>query len=125
MVRHVGGVAGNAVNPAAKRGAANPAQALNFRKILQGRLGPSSPVRLSAHAAQRMRQRSISLTSADMNRLNQAADKLASKGGREALVVMDQVGLILDVANRTVVTAVERQNLQENVFTNIDCAVFA
>jgi len=40
-------------------------------------------------------------------------------------VVMDGLGLILDVANRTVVTAIDSQRLQDNVFTNIDSAVFA
>lgn len=101
------------------------ADALSFRKLLQGTLSAPPQVRLSAHAAERIRQRNIEFTQADMSRLSQAADRLSAKGGREALVVIDSVGVILDVKNRTVVTAIERADLQDNVFTNIDSAVFA
>ena len=60
-----------------------------------------------------------------MQRVSVAAGNLAAKGGRQSLVVMDNVNLVLDVRNRTVVTAVERWNRQGDIFTNIDNAVFA
>lgn len=99
---------------------------VDFRRVFEGVIGPEQKeVKLSAHARERLRERSIELGETDMARLTSAADKVASKGGRDALVVMDGLGLILDVANRTIVTAIDRQRLQENVFTNIDSAVFA
>lgn len=97
----------------------------DFRRALDEATRRTGEVRLSAHAEERLRQRNIDLSSADMARIGKAVERLAAKGGREALVVMDSVGLILDVKNRTVITAIERGNLQENVFTNIDSAAFA
>ena len=97
----------------------------DFRTALRQAQRRAGEVRFSAHALERLRQRDINFTASDVRRVSQAAEKLAGKGGRQSLVVMDGVGLILDVANRTVVTAVERRALRENVFTNIDSAVFA
>ena len=111
------------VSTGAQAGAARPG-AVDFRQVLEKTLGTRG-VKISAHAEERLKARNITLGNADMERISAAADKVASKGGRDALVVMDKVGLILDVRNRTVVTAIERMQLSENVFTNIDSAVFA
>jgi len=35
------------------------------------------------------------------------------------------VALVVSVRNRTVITAVDKERLKENVFTNIDSAVIA
>jgi flagellar operon protein len=50
-------------------------------------------------------------------------DRAAAKGARESLVMMDDVALVVSVKNRTVITAVDRAHLKDNVFTNIDSAV--
>jgi len=130
MIRQTNPV-GVARQAPADTAAVRPAGAPDFRALLHGVLRqPGAPdradaVKLSSHARERLRQRNIVLGDADMQRISAAASRVASKGGRDALVLMDEVGLILDVANRTVVTAIEREKLQENVFTNIDSAVFA
>jgi len=106
-------------------GAVRQAGAQSFGQALQTAMKRDGSVRISSHAQERLRERNITLGEADMQRIGAAAEMIAAKGGRDALVVMDKVGLILDVANRTVVTAIERQRMQDNVFTNIDSAVFA
>jgi flagellar operon protein len=55
-------------------------------------------------------------------------DKAAAKGARSSLVLMDrsdqsQVGLVVSIPNRTVITAVDTQSLKDNIFTNIDSAM--
>ena len=122
MINQVNGILAPVGQQAPPKAAA---AAGDFRTALEGAMRPDKDVRLSLHARERLRERNIVLADADMQRISAAADKLASKGGRDALVVMDKVGLILDVPRRTVVTAIERQRLAENVFTNIDSAVFA
>ena len=52
-------------------------------------------------------------------------DKVAAKGGRDALVMMDDVAMVVSVKNRTVITALGRDQAKDNVFTNIDSAVVA
>ena len=37
--------------------------------------------------------------------------------------MVDDVALVVSIKNRTVITAVDKDHLKENVFTNIDSAV--
>lgn len=45
------------------------------------------------------------------------------KRGRESLLMIDDVALIVSIKNRTIITAVDKAHLSESVFTNIDSAV--
>lgn len=85
---------------------------------------PPGGVRLSRHAGERLAQRGLSLSPAETGRLERALDEAARKGGRESLVLMDRVALVVSVPNRTVITAVPR-GAEPAVFTNIDSAVIA
>ena len=92
----------------------------SFSQILDGKC---SAVKLSAHAQARLRSRNIQLDPARQAKLSAAVDKAAAKGSRESLVLMDDVGYVVSVPNRTVITAVDGQSMKDNVFTNIDSAV--
>ena len=91
-----------------------------FRAALQQAQGG---VRLSAHAQARLQSRHIELDAEALRRVENAVDKAAEKGSRESLLLMDDVALIVSVRNRTVITAIDKESLKENVFTNIDSAV--
>jgi flagellar operon protein len=90
-----------------------------FAETLGGQLG----VRFSAHAEARMQSRGLSFDSSQLERLSSGVDAAAAKGSREALVLLDQVAMVVAVRNRTVVTAVPREEASQSVFTNIDTAV--
>ncbi|MDQ1255900.1 MAG: hypothetical protein QG656_494 [Candidatus Hydrogenedentes bacterium] len=77
----------------------------------------------SAHAAARMRQRGIALTPADEGRIGRAMDQAAAKGARESLLLMDQCALVVSVPNRTVITVVPPNEMDDTVFTHIDSAI--
>ena len=47
------------------------------------------------------------------------------KGIKESLVVVDSLAFIVNVPSRTVVTAMDQNESENNVFTNIDGAVIA
>lgn len=91
-----------------------------FRTALQQAQGG---VKFSAHAQARLQSRHIQLDAEALRRVENAVDKAAEKGSRESLLLMDDVALIVSVRNRTVITAIDKENLKENVFTNIDSAV--
>jgi flagellar operon protein len=93
-----------------------------FAKVLDEKL-PGQPVRLSQHALERLKARGITLTESDMKKLAGAVDSVAQKGGKDSLIMMGDAALVVSVKNRTVVTAMDRQGMQGNVFTNIDSAV--
>jgi len=80
-------------------------------------------IKFSTHAMQRLRERNISFDADQMAKLNDAITKADSKGVQDTLVLTDKAALIVNVPNRTVVTAMDKNNLNGNVFTNIDGAV--
>lgn len=77
------------------------------------------------HAQNRINHREINLSREGMNRLSAAVEKAAQKGGRESLVLMDDLAFIVNVPERKVVTAINTSNGRENVFTAIDSVVLA
>ena len=98
-----------------------------FRDVLRQEVATTTPVTFSAHAQARLRSRNIQFTPDELDRLNTAVDKVAAKGGREALFLIksgqgQQTGLLVSVKNRVVITAVDEASMRENVFTNIDSA---
>lgn len=88
-----------------------------FEAILENRL------KLSGHAKSRLSSREIELGKAEWDRVMSGVEKAAQKGARESLVLLDDVALLVSIKNRTIITAVDKANLKENVFTNIDSAV--
>lgn len=98
-----------------------PPGAQSFRSVL-GTTPASEPLKFSAHAAQRLQSRNISITPDDLQRMNEMADKAAAKGSKQSLFMMGDVGMIVSIKNRTVITAVDSNSMKDNVFTNIDSA---
>lgn len=95
-----------------------------FEKLLQQQIEQKG-LKFSRHAVDRMNNRGIQLDAGQMQRLETAVSQLNSKGGRESLVLLDQTALVVSVKNDTVVTVVDRDQLKNNVFTNIDSAIIA
>lgn len=82
-------------------------------------------VKFSSHALKRLESRNIQLSETEMNKIQDAVQKAESKGSRDSLVMMDKTAFIVNIPNKTVVTAIDVTNSSENVFTNIDSVVFA
>lgn len=81
-------------------------------------------LKFSKHAVQRLNDRNISLSEAQLERLQNGARLSSEKGIRESLVVMDDYAFIINTQNNTVITAMEQAAQGENIYTNIDGAVF-
>ncbi|OJU14291.1 MAG: hypothetical protein BGN88_08775 [Clostridiales bacterium 43-6] len=94
-----------------------------FSQILQKNLQKTEGLTFTKHAQQRMNQREMVLTDEHMEKLDEAVKKAGEKGVRESLILMDKMAFIVSVPNQTVVTAMNRQDMEGNVFTNIDGAV--
>ena len=80
-------------------------------------------LKFSKHASTRLQDRNIELSDSQIDRLNAGMQKANEKGINESLVLMDQMAFIVNVKNNTVITALNEQEIKENVFTNIDGAV--
>lgn len=83
----------------------------------------SNPLKFSSHASQRLRDRKITFDQATLGKINDAVNRAESKGVEDTLVITPEAALIVNVGNRTVVTALDRKAAGGNVFTNIDGAV--
>jgi len=97
---------------------------ISFKDVLTTRLKEKSGVNFSKHARNRLVSRGIKVSESDLAKLEDGVAKAADKGSRESLIMVNKVAYVVSVENETVITAIDDQNLKENVFTNIDSAIF-
>jgi flagellar operon protein len=121
----VGGAGAPAPATRPQTGTTRPQTGPAFGDVLAGKLQQDEPLRFSGHALQRIERRGISLDATTMARLGAGVDRAAAKGSRSSLVVVDDSAFVVSVPNRTVITAVDREHMRDQVFTNIDSAVIA
>jgi len=98
-----------------------------FEEILKRKQDVSEAFELkfSKHAAMRLEDRNINLSRKQSERLEAGVQKASEKGIQESLVMVDSLAFIVNVPNKTVVTAMDQGETEKNVFTNIDGAVIA
>jgi len=78
------------------------------------------PLKISKHASERMQLRDISISDQEWNVITEKVSEAKQKGVKQPLVILDQATLIVSAANNTVITALDRQEAKEQLFTNID-----
>ena len=98
--------------------------AKSFSEIMSEETYKSQEIIISKHAQQRLDERGIKLDIDAIEQINDAFNRAKEKGIKDSLMVTKQAMLIVNVPNKTVVTAVDSKSIKENVFTNIDGAVF-
>lgn len=79
-------------------------------------------VEFSAHALARLKERNITLSSDDLERLGKGVRLAESKGSKNTLIILDDTAFIVSVENKKVITAVPKDSAVDNVFTQIDSA---
>ena len=94
-----------------------------FDKLLQENIIKQSEVKFSKHAELRLRMRNISLSNEQRQKIDTAVRKAQDKGVKDSLILMDNMAFVVNVKSKTVITAVNNNELKDNVFTNIDGAV--
>jgi len=95
----------------------------SFQSILNQQLGQALELTFSKHANERLAKRDITLNDEQMIRLQEGVNSAREKGIKESLMVMDNISMIVNIENSTVVTALDSKESREHVFTNIDGAV--
>lgn len=83
----------------------------------------SSELKFSKHADNRLVERNINLSEDQMARLKEGASRASAKGIKESLVILDKYSFIVNTKNNTVITAMDQDYEDENIYTNIDGAV--
>ena len=91
-----------------------------FGDFLQQEIQGNTRVQFSAHAAKRVAEMPAPLSESELQRLDLGVEQVDQKGGKNALILVDDTAFIVSVKNKTVVTAVDQARVQNNVYTNID-----
>jgi len=83
----------------------------------------SREVSFSKHLLERINRRNLQVGPDETQKLSEAIDKAEAKGSKDSLVLLNDLAFIVSVQNRKVVTAMDKNNMNEGVFTNIDSAI--
>ena len=97
----------------------------SFADVLEDKQKEVSVPKFSKHAVNRLSERNIEISDGLMERLSAGMQAAGQKGINESLVMVDQLAFIVNIKNQTVITALDGNETDQNVFTNIDGAVIA
>ncbi len=97
----------------------------SFEEVLSNKRGEAAGLKFSKHASSRLDSRNIELSPAQIERLMDGTAKAGNKGINDSLVIVDDLAFIVNVPNKTVITAINRNESEDSIFTNIDGAVIA
>ena len=97
----------------------------SFADVLEDKQKEVSVPKFSKHAVNRLSERNIEISDGLMERLSAGMQAAGQKGINESLVMVDQLAFIVNVKNQAVITALDGNESDQNVFTNIDGAVIA
>lgn len=78
-------------------------------------------VKISHHAQKRLEERGLQLDQQDMKQIEEAVEELNEKGSKNSLIFYKDMALIASVHNRTIITALNTQEM--DTVTNIDSAM--
>lgn len=81
-------------------------------------------VKFSKHASKRIETRNVNFNKEEINKIQEALAKAEQKDVKDALIVMNGKILITNVETRTVITTFMNEQMEDNVITKIDGAVF-
>lgn len=102
-----------------------PGEAGQFRNLLEHTIARQNSIKFSSHAIDRLRTRNIVLGNEDVTRLNAAVNKAEGKGSRDALILMNDMAFVVSIKNKTIITAITDDQMQDKVITNIDSTIIA
>ena len=97
----------------------------SFEDIFAKKLFDNKEVKFSKHAESRLQTRDIKLTDEQKSKLNDAVNKAGEKNVKDSLIMVDDIAFVVNVREKNVVTVLNKDEMKNNVFTNIDGAVIA
>ncbi len=95
----------------------------NFEDIFEKIQSKNNEIKFSKHAISRIDTRNIELNKDELERLKIGFNKAEEKGVKDALIFVGDKAFIASIKNKTIITTFNKEQLKNNVFTNIDGAV--
>lgn len=108
-----------------------PKQALHFPKPIPPKqktpnvsfneiLTEQQKLKVSKHASDRIKERNIDIPDELWQTIGEKVQEARQKGITDSLVVLNDATLLVSAKNNTVVTALNRQEARNRIFTNIN-----
>lgn len=109
--------------PLHKVSANKPIKNTSFSTLLQQEIKKDPELKISKHAEKRMEQRGISFEPALWQKIEVKLEEAKNKGIHDSLVITDTATLVVSTKNNTVITVLDREEAQSQIFTNINGAI--
>lgn len=93
----------------------------SFKDVLNNVINKNEGFIVSKHAAERLN--SIHFTDTDMKEIEKGFEIAKNKKSKNSVILYKDTALIASIENRTLITAVEKERVKDNIFTNIDSVV--
>lgn len=90
-------------------------QGQSFQEILQ-----QQQLKVSKHAKTRLAERNISITEEQWQTITNKLQEAKQKGVRESVVVLNNATLLANAQKNTIITALNRDEAESRIFTNIN-----
>lgn len=87
-----------------------------FKEILS----QFTDVKVSKHARVRLDERNIHISDQEWQQIGTKMHEAKQKGVTDALVMKDDIALVVSTKNNTIVTALNQEEAENKVFTNIN-----
>lgn len=91
---------------------------VSFKDVLD-----QQQLKVSKHAESRMKERNITLNQDQWKNMHEKLQEAKEKGVTDSLVFMNEAALLVSVKNNTVITALNRSEMESKLFTNINGAI--
>lgn len=88
----------------------------NFKDVLTD----AQSFKISKHAQARLDERNIKIDASKWDNIFEKVKEAKQKGVTDSLVITDEATLLVSAKNNTVVTALDRSEMQSRIFTNIN-----
>lgn len=92
----------------------------SFSEIFAEQKTNQNQLKVSKHASIRLHERNIHIDDGQWEKITNKVLEAKAKGVNDSLVLTSNAALIVSAKNATVITAMDRQEAQDQLFTNID-----
>ncbi|WP_227935815.1 TIGR02530 family flagellar biosynthesis protein [Alkalihalobacillus deserti] len=98
----------------------NPIQTTSFNQLLERQIHNTNQLKVSKHAQHRMDMRGIEFSAEKWLTIQDKVKEAKQKGVKDSLVITNNAALIVSAQNDTVITVLNRDEAQSQIFTNIN-----
>ncbi|MBU9714548.1 TIGR02530 family flagellar biosynthesis protein [Evansella tamaricis] len=111
------------IKPAAPKVKPGNVTSSTFESVLQKTMESATGIKVSKHAEKRLQERGIHISSETWERIQEKVVEASRKGVNDSLVITHNAALVISAKNKTVITAMDREEAQAQLFTNINGAI--